>query len=128
MKPKILCLAIALFAFSACTSQPAISNDAPSGTWSGNYEVVPGRSESISVELRWDEPNHLRGVVRSGFRTLPITKASFNRDTGAITIEFDAEGNGRTVHYIVDGKVSGNTMTGSWSHDDQRGAFRVTKE
>jgi len=128
MKLKLLCLAIAFLGFNACTSQPAISNDAPSGTWSGNYEVVPGRSEAISVELRWEDPEHLRGVVRSGFRTLPITKASFNRDTGAITIEFDAEGNGRTVHYLVDGKISDNTMTGTWSHDNQRGAFRVTKE
>jgi len=44
-------------------------------------------------------------------------------------MEFDAEGNrGRTVHYIIDGKVNGNTMTGTWAHDDEKGDFRVTKE
>jgi hypothetical protein len=59
---------------------------------------------------------------------MPITKASFQRDTGAITMEFDAEGNGRTVHYVAEGKVNGNAMAGTWTHDDQRGEFRVTKE
>ena len=128
MKTNLLCFAITLLALYACASQPAVSTDAPSGVWSGNYEISPGRSEAISVELRWEDES-LRGVVRTGFRTLPVTKASFDRDTGAITIEFDAEGNGgRTVHYLVDGKVSGSTMTGTWSHDDQRGAFRVVKE
>ena len=44
-------------------------------------------------------------------------------------MEFDAEGNGgRTVHYVIDGKVDGDTMTGTWTHDDQRGDFRVMKE
>ena len=44
-------------------------------------------------------------------------------------MEFDAEGNGgRIVHYIVDGKVTGNTMTGTWTHDGQRGDFRATKQ
>jgi len=44
-------------------------------------------------------------------------------------MEFDAEGNrGRTVHYIIDGKVNGNTMTGTWTHDDEKGDFSVTKQ
>ena len=38
-------------------------------------------------------------------------------------MEFDAEGNrGRVVHYIIDGKINGNTMTGTWTHDDEKGA------
>ena len=61
--------------------------------------------------------------------SFPLKKASFAPDTGAIKMEFDAEGNGgRPVHYMIDGKISGTTMTGTWSHDGQRGDFNVKKE
>jgi hypothetical protein len=87
-----------------------------------------GRREPISVELRWEDAN-LHGTVQAGPRSFPMTKASFKPDTGAISIEFDAEGNrGQKVHYVIDGKVSGNSMSGTWSHDDQHGDFKVMKE
>jgi hypothetical protein len=80
------------------------------------------------VDLRWDN-DKLGGSVHAGPRSLPITKASFQQDTGATTIEFDTEDNrGRTVHYKVEGKISGDAMTGIWSHDEQRGEFRVTRQ
>src|SRR5262249_40382542 len=114
---------------STCTRQAPVSteNRTPSGTWSGEYGS-PDRRESISVDLRW-ENGELRGVVHAGPRSLPLTKASFTAETGAISMEFDAEGNrGRTVHYIVDGKVNGKTMSGTWTHDDEKGDFQVTKQ
>src|SRR5262245_24541797 len=112
---------------AACTPQKAVSNQAPGGTWSGEYSLGD-RREPISVDLRWEEGN-LRGIVNAGPRSLPLTKASFTAETGVISMEFDAEGNrGRTVHYIIDGKVNGNTMTGTWAHDDEKGDFHVTKE
>jgi len=43
-------------------------------------------------------------------------------------MEFDAQGNnGQTIHYVIEGKVEGNVMSGAWSHDSQRGDFRLTK-
>jgi len=112
---------------AACTSRPAPSGEAPSGNWSGDYGIAE-RREPIRLDLRW-EGTDLRGTVHAGPRSLPLTKASFSPDTGAIALEFDAEGNrGQAVHYVIDGKVSGDTMAGSWTHDDQRGDFRVTKQ
>src|SRR5262245_59218811 len=123
-----LSIALLFFFLPACSSNPAVSNDSPSGTWSGDYGADPDRRESITVDLRW-EGDSLRGAVHAGARTLPLVKASFTRETGAITMEFDAQGNGgRTVHYVVEGKVAGNTMSGTWNHDDQRGDFRVTRQ
>ena len=128
MHLKVLCVTIVLFTLVSCSSQPAASNNVPSGKWSGEYELSGDRSEPISVELNWEKEN-LRGIVRAGARSLPLTKAAFKPDTGAITMEFDTEGNGgRTVHYVIDGKVIANMMTGTWTHDDQHGDFRVTKQ
>jgi hypothetical protein len=121
---------VALLLLSACASKPAVSTstEPPSGTWSGDYAVETDRREAISVDLRWEGTN-LVGVVHGGPRSLPLTKASFKPETGAISMEFDAEGNGgRTVHYIIDGKVSSDVMTGTWTHDNQHGDFRVTKQ
>jgi hypothetical protein len=121
---------IALILLSACAPQPTASpsSQPPSGTWSGDYALEADRREPIGVDLRWEGEN-LRGAVRSGPRSLPLTKATFKPETGAISMEFDAEGNGgRTVHYVIDGKVSGDMMTGTWTHDDQHGDFRVTRQ
>jgi len=116
---------------SACASKPsatATNEAAPSGKWAGEYGMGTDRREPINVDLHWEDTN-LRGVVRAGARSLPLTKASFKPETGAISMEFDAEGNGgRTVHYIIDGKVSGDTMSGTWTHDDQSGDFQVKKQ
>src|SRR5262245_57954108 len=120
---------IALILLSACTSQPTVStsSELPSGMWSGDYALDGDRREPIRVDLRWEGAN-LTGLVYAGPRSLPLTKASFKPETGAISMEFDAEGNGgRIVHYVIDGKVSGDVMTGTWTHDDQHGDFRVKK-
>ena len=128
MRRRHFFLCVGSLLLAACASKPAASNGSPSGTWSGDYSPNPDRRESITVDLRWEDAN-LRGVVKAGQRSLPITKASFKPDTGAISIEFDAQGNGgQTVHYAIDGKVAGNTMAGTWSHDDQHGDFHVTKK
>jgi hypothetical protein len=131
MLPKRFALTFLILLLSACAPKqeaPTVSGNPPTGTWSGDYDPGSGRREPISVDLRWDN-DKLGGSVHAGPRSLPITKASFQQDTGATSLEFDAEDNrGRTVHYKVDGKISGDTMTGTWSHDEQRGEFRVTKQ
>jgi len=120
--------ALFLLLLAACAqTAPAVSKDAPAGSWSGEYGVPSGQRESISVDLRWDK-EILRGTVHAGQRTIPLSKASFNKDTSQLGMEFDAEGNrGQAVHYVIDGKVSGDTITGTWTHDNQQGDFKVTK-
>jgi hypothetical protein len=127
MRRAIFLIAILLLA--ACASQqPAVSNNAPSGRWSGDYGPDAVRREQVSVELRW-EGSELTGAVKTGVRTFPITKASFSPQTGDITLEFGAAGSeGQPVHFVAQGKVEGNVMTGTWSRDEQRGDFRVTRE
>ena len=126
MKRTLSFLALGLL-LAACASKTAGSTATPSGTWSGDYGPDAERREPVKLELRWQESN-LRGVIQAGVRELPVTKASFKPETGAIMMEFDAQGNnGQTVHYVIEGKVEGNAMSGTWNHDNQRGDFRLTK-
>src|SRR6267143_2945299 len=134
MKRNAVCLAIVLLLLAACTAKTATPENQnanqkpPGGTWSGDYGPDSYRREPIKVELRWEGSN-LRGTIQAGVRDLEIKKASFKPETGAITMEFDAQGNnGQTLHYKIDGKVEGNVMKGTWSHDDQRGDFRVSRQ
>ena len=127
MKPKLACLVVMLALLAACTQKSASSNALPTGTWSGDYGPDADRRDPVTLDLRWEGSN-LRGTVHAGPRSLDISKGSFKPETGAIILEFDAQANGRAVHYSVDGKVEGNHITGIWSRDDQKGDFRVTRQ
>jgi hypothetical protein len=35
---------------------------------------------------------------------------------------------GDTVHFVIDGKVDGASMSGSWNHDTRKGDFKITKK
>jgi hypothetical protein len=37
-------------------------------------------------------------------------------------------GGGKDIHYVIDGKVENNTMTGSWNHDNRKGDFKIMKK
>lgn len=128
MKYQIICLIAGLALLSACAPRTAeLSTAPPSGTWSGDYGADADRRDPVTLDLRWDKTT-LRGTVHAGPRSLDVSQALFKPETGAISIQFDAQGNGRTVHYVIDGKVDGNRMSGTWSHDGQQGDFRVTKQ
>src|SRR5689334_23348794 len=114
---------------SSCSSNPAApaADAPPSGRWSGDYGPDAARRESVAVDLRW-EGNNLNGSVKVGVRSIPLTKVTFTPATGAITLEFDAQGGqGQPVHYVIDGKIEGDMMIGTWRHDNLSGDFRVTK-
>jgi len=113
---------------AACASKTVVSATPPDGTWSGDYGPDAERREPITVDLRWEDSN-LRGVVHAGPRSIDLTKVSFTADTGAISMEFDTQGNyGQKVHYVIDGKVEGDSMSGTWSHDNQQGDFRLRRK
>jgi hypothetical protein len=57
-----------------------------------------------------------------------VQKATFDPKTGTVHMEADAASRGRTVHYVIDGKVDKGTMTGSWNHDNRKGDFKITKK
>jgi hypothetical protein len=108
-----------------------VLNAAPdplSGTWTGDWGPNEYDRNQVTVELKWDGQN-LTGTVNPGPNAVELKKTTFDPKTGAIHMEADAASRrGGQVHYIIDGKVEGNNMTGSWSHDNRKGDFKIAKK
>jgi hypothetical protein len=108
----------------------ALAQDAVSGTWSGDWGPSPGDRNNITLDLKWDG-KALSGNITGGQNvsgTIPLQKTTYDAKTGAVHLEAEANSRGRTVRYIVDGKVDKNTMTGTWNHDNRKGDFKLTKK
>ena len=99
-----------------------------SGTWVGDWGPSPSDRNQVTVDLKWDG-KMLSGTVNPGPNAVPLQKSSYDAKTKAVHFEADAKGHsGNTVHYKIDGKVEGSTMTGTWSHDTVKGDFKITKK
>ena len=116
-------LALAASAFA----QPS-GGDALTGTWVGDWGPSPSDRNQVTVDLKWDG-KMLSGTVNPGPSAVPLEKSRYDAKTKAVHFEADAKGHGgNMVHYKIDGKVEGTTMTGSWSHDTVKGDFKITKK
>ena len=137
------CLSATLLVLSACGAEPkpepepaaaepaaaaAEPTDAdPSGTWVGDWGMTPTHRNDVTLELAWDGTS-LTGTVNPGPEAIEVAAATFDPTSGAITMEADvANPDGSTVHFSIAGEMDGDTMTGSWNHDDREGDFSITK-
>ena len=104
--------------------------DPLTGTWSGDWGPNASDRNTVNVDLKWDG-KMLTGTVHSVNFQRPdveLKNSTFDPKTGVIHMEADAAGRGGSVHYVIDGKVTGNTMSGSWNHDATKGDFKLTKK
>ena len=144
MRRSLLLLSVLslLLVFGACSSEPAkapepAATDAPaapdasadplSGTWKGDWGPSENDRNDVVLDLKYDGTT-LTGTVNPGANQVALTKAAFNKDTGTINMEADAKGHdGKPVHYTIEGKVEGTSMSGTWNHDNKKGDFKLTK-
>jgi predicted small secreted protein len=112
------------------------SKDVPSGTWIGDFGPAFYDRNTISLELKWDG-KVLTGTVKPGtpggrmyrnFEGFPIEKASFDPNTGVVKFEAMYQPRGR--RYIIEGKLKGNTLSGTWNRPDENkdGDFKLTRK
>lgn len=102
--------------------------DPLSGTWIGDWGPSPMDRNQVTVELKWDG-KVLSGTVNPGPNAVEIKNATYNPQSGVIHMEADAMSRrGGQVHYMIDGKVEDDTMTGTWNHDNRKGDFKIAKK
>jgi len=114
----LACLALAL---------PLLAQDPVSGTWTGDWGPSLYDRNPVTVDLKWDG-KVLSGNVNSGTQKVAIQKGSFDAKTSAVHMEADAKRGNQTIHYVIDGKLDKNMMSGSWNHDNRKGDFKITKK
>ena len=116
-----LAMGISVFAINA-------ADDPLGGTWVGDWGPSEWDRNQVTVELKWDGKN-LTGTVNPGPNAVELKKATFDAKISAIHFEADAtDRRGNQIHYGIDGKLEKGTMTGSWSHDNRKGDFKITKK
>jgi hypothetical protein len=130
MRLKTICVVCVFMCFAIVASVAARSTaaDLLSGTWTGDWGPSAADRNQVTVELKWDG-KALTGTVNPGPNAVVLQKCTFDPKTGAIHMEADAKGRrGNDIHYLIDGKVENNTMTGSWNHDNRKGDFKITRK
>jgi hypothetical protein len=99
-----------------------------SGTWIGDWGPSEWDRNQVTVELKWDGKS-LTGTVNPGPNAVELKKATFDAKGNSVHFEADVVSRrGGQIHYVIDGKVEKGTMTGSWSHDNLKGDFKITKK
>src|SRR5688572_14188857 len=118
----VACLAISGQAFA----QAKAGADQLSGSWAGDWGPTATHRNPVTVDLKLDG-TALTGVVNPGPNAIKLEKSTFDPKTGTVHMEAMAAGRGGAVaHFIIDGKLESNTMTGSWNHDGRKGDFKIT--
>ena len=84
--------------------------------------MTPTHRNDVTLELAWDGTT-LTGTANPGTEPVEIHAATFDPASGAIALEADVG----EVHFVFEGEMDGDSMTGSWNHDDREGDFLVTR-
>jgi len=129
MKVKGLCLVCLLMvcAVGAFAAAPQMGGDPLSGTWKGDWGPSADDRNQVTVELKWDGKT-LSGTVNPGENAVALEKCTFDAKTGKVHMEANTKNRrGNPIHYMINGTVQGDTMTGRWDHDNRKGDFKITK-
>ena len=126
MRANVLSLVCLSLCFALIAPTGLAQSDPLSGTWTGDWGPTPQHRNQVTVDLTWDG-SRLTGTVNPGPDAVELGATSFDPATGMVKMEADAESFRGTVHFVIEGKLEGNTMMGSWNHDNRTGDFTITK-
>ena len=107
---------------------PGFAQDPISGKWSGDWGPSRFDRNPVTTEFKLSGKS-VTGTVDSEGKVVQVKNGTFDPNTKAFHMEADAPGPGdRIVHFVIDGKLENNTLSGSWNHDTRKGDFKITKQ
>jgi len=126
----VICLLACLAVAIPMLAQQRSGTDPVTGTWSGDWGPNQADRNQVTVDLKL-EGTAVTGVVRTtNHPEVPLSKGTFDATARTVKMEAEAKNprSGANVKYIIEGKLEGNTLTGSWNHDTTKGDFKLTKK
>jgi hypothetical protein len=127
---SVICLLACLAVAIPILAQQRSGADPVTGTWSGDWGPNQADRNQVTVDLKL-EGTAVTGVVKTTNRPeVPLSKGTFDATARTVKMEAEAKNprSGANVKYIIEGKLEGNTLTGSWNHDNTKGDFKLTKK
>ena|ERR1051326_583056 len=125
---------VTFFCLTACLAivpafaQQQAGADPITGKWSGDWGPSRFDRNRVTVEFKLAGKT-VTGTVNSEGKVVQIKNGAFDPKTNALHMEADSPGPGdRIVHFVIDGKLENNMLTGSWNHDVRKGDFKITKQ
>jgi len=103
------------------------------GTWSGDWGPTPTHRNQVTIVMNWDGKN-VNGIINPGPDVIPMKVVTLDSTKWTVHIEADAkDSSGNPVHFVIDGKLDNilsyrRTFTGTWSHNNVKGDFKVTRD
>ena len=123
----LLCLSVGVSILAQ--GKKAGAGDPITGTWTGDWGPSADDRNQVTVDLKLSGKAVTGNVTPPGQAAIPIQKGTFDSATGAVHMEADAPGRGGSpVHFVIDGKVDKNAMSGNWNHDKSKGDFKIMKK
>ncbi len=133
MRSKILALFILLASLMTAGAAFAQEGHPLKGSWIGAWGPNRNDRNPITIVMDWDG-KQVTGIVNPGPGAVQIQKATLDPKGWVVHFEVDAKNAaGQPVHYVVDGKIENlglynRSIVGSWSHDNVKGDFKITRQ
>ena len=84
---------------------------------------TPGTEKST-----WDGKS-LKGTINPGSNAVELIGGSFDAQSGSVKMELDGPNSrGEVVRYKIEGKLSGNTLAGTFDRGGESGTFKIEKQ
>ena len=103
------------------------------GSWIGDWGPNKTDRNQITIVIDWDG-KQITGILNRGPGAIPIQKASLEPKGWIVHFEVDLKNAaGQTVHYVVAGHIENlglynRSIVGTWSHDNVKGDFKITRQ
>src|SRR5262245_11815936 len=127
MQLKHVSFAFIVIALAVLSLTAHSVEDPLTGRWTGNWGPTPSHRHAVVLELKWDGKT-LKGTINPGANAFKLQRVSFDPNTGSVHMEVDAGSMGHRFHYVIEAKVEGGLMFGTWHHTKLQGDFRLSKK